>query len=64
MILTGMNELHTLYCMIKCKGGAVISNSTFSWWGAILGENNKVVYPKNWYGDAKPTLFPEGWICL
>uniref|UniRef100_A0A6C0BCB8 Glycosyltransferase n=1 Tax=viral metagenome TaxID=1070528 RepID=A0A6C0BCB8_9ZZZZ len=64
IILTDMNELQTLYCMIQCKAGAVISNSTFSWWGAILGENNKVVYPKNWYGDAKPTLFPEGWICL
>jgi len=64
MILTGMNELQTLYCMIQCKAGAVISNSTFSWWGAVLGAHSSVVYPKKWYGDANPTLFPEGWICL
>lgn len=64
VILSNMNELQTLYCMINCKAGAVISNSTFSWWGAILGEHNNVVYPKNWYGDKNPSLFPEKWICL
>jgi Glycosyl transferase family 11 len=43
----------------------VISNSTFGWWGAWLGENGPVVVPEMWhhkpgsYGDWQPV--PERW---
>jgi hypothetical protein len=56
------DELKTLYLMSMCKAGAVISPSTYSAWGCILGpdENKKsvIVYPKNWLGE---TNNPHGW---
>lgn len=44
------DELKTLYLMSQCWAGAVISNSTFSLWGALLGAYEKtdmIVYPSN-----------------
>ena len=60
------DELKTLYLMSLCKGGAVISPSTFSAWGAILGpdENKKatIVYPNKWIEGKKNRLdFPAWW---
>jgi hypothetical protein len=58
------NELKTLYMMSQCKGGAVISNSTFSTWGAILGAQeagSTIVYPSKWLYGAS-TDFPSDWI--
>lgn len=28
----------------------IIANSTYSWWGAFLGDNGRVVYPSVWFG--------------
>ena len=39
-----------LAVMTLCDGG-IISNSSYSWWGAFLLKNKKVVImPKHWYG--------------
>jgi hypothetical protein len=54
-------ELTALAFMSLCEGGAVISNSTFSWWGATLA-GAPTVYPTKWYKDEKPDLFPAGWV--
>ena len=46
----------------------IIANSTFSWWGAYLNENeNKMVcYPKLWFGEESPhntiDMFPPNWV--
>jgi hypothetical protein len=58
------NEMKALYMMSQCKGGAIISNSTFSTWGAILGAydaEGKIIYPSKWLYGAS-TAFPEDWI--
>lgn len=39
-----------LAIMSRCRYG-IVSNSSFSWWGAYLSENKKVmIFPKYWYG--------------
>lgn len=58
-----------LFLMSMCDHN-IISNSTFSWWGAWLNGNNikKVIAPKIWFGpglsfDTKDVV-PEEWIKL
>ena len=57
------DEIKVLYMMSQCTEGAVISNSTFSTWGALLGasQSGVVVYPSKWLYGAQ-TAFPSSWI--
>ncbi|MCM1387769.1 MAG: alpha-1,2-fucosyltransferase [Bacillus sp. (in: Bacteria)] len=57
------NELESLYLMSKCKH-FVISNSTFSWWGQFLAQNEDklVIAPNRWCRDYNETaLYMDGW---
>lgn len=61
------DELKVLYIMSRCKGGACISASTYSMWGAILGpaenKSSMIIYPSKWiHISAKELSFPERWI--
>ena len=67
------NELEVLYKMMLCDAGAVLSASTFSAWGAMLGADLNprqvtIVYPISWLthdadGD-NPLEFPEKWVAI
>jgi hypothetical protein len=61
-IIDEPDELKTLAIMGSCEG-AIIANSTFSWWGAMISAK-KVVYPSKWFSNVKPDLFPGDWICI
>ena len=55
-----------LYLQTQCKAN-IISNSTFSWWGAYLNERaEKVVCPWPWFSDGKidpmSYVLPDGWL--
>lgn len=59
---TGVQSPLDMFLMSHCKG-AVIANSTFSFWGAFLGNASKVVvYPKKWInGQPTPNIFMNNW---
>jgi hypothetical protein len=56
------DEIKSLFQMIACKQGAILANSTFSWWAAILSGNQNVVYPSKWINQTVTDLFPPTWI--
>lgn len=63
----GGKEADDLYLMSLCNF-AVIANSSFSWWGAWFGRDNKKVYaPKQWFKSREidgTDIVPDRWIKL
>jgi hypothetical protein len=62
-------DVEDLYLISMCKN-AIISNSTFSWWGAWLNKNEdkKVIAPKMWFSPNvshnTKDLIPNDWIII
>ncbi len=66
--IEGETDTMDMHLMSYCKHN-IIANSSFSWWGAWLNNNNNkiVTIPSQWFGPAKgntPTkdIYSEGWI--
>jgi hypothetical protein len=65
--IQGEEDYIDLYLMSQCKNN-IIANSSFSWWGAWLNDNNKkrVISPKRWFGPNlnhdTSDLIPDEWM--
>ena len=69
VVFSPFSERHFGYdfaLMTRCNA-AIISNSSFSWWGAWLGEKRIVVAPSVWFGPDPSVpkrwqdIYCEGW---
>jgi hypothetical protein len=67
IFVEGQPDYIDMYVMSLCNHN-IIANSSFSWWGAYLNENeNKIVFaPVKWFGFAFKEdwrdIYCEGWI--
>lgn len=57
-ILENLDPTSTLYVLSRAHY-FVGSNSTFSWWGAYLGNQKLSVFPRNWFMDEKIDINPD-----
>lgn len=60
-----LQDYEELFVMSKCKHN-IIANSTFSWWGAWLNDNNDklVIGPQRWFANNRLNIMPDEWIKL
>jgi hypothetical protein len=64
----GLNSYKDMQLMSKCHNN-IISNSSFSWWGAWLNNNKEaiIIAPKRWMNLKEldySGLIPENWITI
>lgn len=60
----GIDSYKDMQLMSLCKHN-IIANSSFSWWGAWLGQYDKkmVVAPNIWFrNDPLPDILPDSWV--
>ena len=69
VFIEGEKDYIDLYLMSMCKNN-IISNSSFSWWGAWLNENDEkiIISPSVWFGDSKnldtKDIYCDNWIVI
>ena len=62
-----LSDWEQMLLMSVCRNN-IIANSTFSWWGAYLNQDQikTVCYPTHWFGKGvnhdTSDMFPEDWM--
>lgn len=64
ILFNNPDEIKTLALMSQCGAGAIIGNSSFSYWGALLSKSPHVFYPERWIAEKVYSLFPPQWACV
>lgn len=68
MVYVENNNHYEDLCLMSLCNHNIISNSSYSWWGAYLNKNEdkKIIAPKNWFTESKPLidLYPKNWIIV
>ena len=64
-VAEGGDQFYDLCLMTMCSD-FITANSSFSWWGAWLGNRGKVICPSGWFGpnlkhNNTEDLYCEGW---
>jgi hypothetical protein len=56
----GNKDIEDLFLMTLCKNH-IISNSSFSWWGSWLCENDKkiIIAPNRWFSEESSTIYKD-----
>ena len=67
-VAEGGDQFYDLCLMTMCSD-FITANSSFSWWGAWLGNRGKVVCPSGWFGpnlqhNNTEDLYCEDWIVV
>lgn len=64
VFMEGTPDYVDLFLMSRCDHH-IIANSSFSWWGAWLNqnENKKIIAPKNWFGTSNSHLNTNDLYC-
>lgn len=64
---TGINSPIDMFLMSRCKG-AIIANSTFSYWAARIGvKKDLIIHPSKWFNNhpsGNPDMFENDWIAI
>lgn len=58
------DEIETMALMSRCRAGAIIANSSYSYWGAMMTKSKNIFYPERWIAETVHDLFPSGWTCV
>jgi hypothetical protein len=52
-------------CLMTLCSGHIISNSSFSWWGAWLSNSSTIISPNKWFGNNSiKDIIPKDWIVI
>lgn len=50
ILISEDNDVDMDLCLMSMCDYHIIANSSFSWWGAWLGDSERIVAPKDWFG--------------
>ena len=69
-LIAERNSNYVDLCLMTLCSKHIIANSSFSWWGAWLSEQEKVVAPKDWFKGSNnehidtKDIIPENWMVI